>query len=590
MKIIVFFLKYYLKIKPIYVFVYLFHIVISAGFNVLNSIYLLRFVFDAFESQNDVRFILLRIFHIVFFDVLVMLFNRWFNDIYSKKIELEVKEEFQKDIFKQAFRINLRYYDDSHFYNEYMMVIEKSDNICESVLKNLGRSLYNFLVFSSIVSLLFTIDVSVVSLIILSVVISFLIDILITKKQTEKEMKNLKYQREVEYFKRVFYLKDHLEEIKSIRETDFLFDQFIVASKNLLLTNKKSSKPIIKLYMLKGIIESFLSSFAIYLVLLYKLVVNASISIGDLSASLNSIWKLSEQLMQIIENIKQLYSNIIFGRKIQDFLNIRTLDTDIKGNSIEFPEHPSSLTVKNLSYSYDGRKTVLRNIDFEIKPNQKIAIVGENGSGKSTLVKLILGLYDNYNGEILLNNIPINNYNFSHKSTYFSCLFQDFQIYSTTLVKNLFLDDLNHNSDTDKINEVLIKVGMDNKIKSLNKGLDTVLTKEYDEEGVELSLGEKQKIALARVLLSHASVIILDEPSSSFDPLSEQKFNEILSSSFSDRIVIFISHRFLSTKNADCIYLLSDGEIIEKGTHIELMEMDGKYAHMYKIQKEKYSL
>jgi ATP-binding cassette subfamily B protein len=585
-----FFLKYYFKNAPLYTMIYYLQTVVNSLIYVINSIYLLKLVFNAFEFQGAFTDIVFKILLIAVINIFVLLFNQWFNDIYSPKNELTVKQKIQKDIFAQTTKINLKYYDDNEFYDDYILSLRESGSLGRSILEVIGKCLYNLIAIGTITAILLSIDFFVVCFVLTSVLLGFIIDIIITKKQTKKDFNTLKYHRKIDYFKRIFYLQDHIEEIKSTKDNRFLFTEFQEASTELLKTNKKMSKPLVRLYAFKGIMESLLTSFSVYFVLIYKLAVTKSIAIGDFSASVNSIWRLSDQLTQIVGNITQLYRNTIYGEKIYTFLHMEA-DEDVRKQQKKhsFPKSPGTLTVKNLYFSYDETTEILKDINLSIIPKQKIAIVGQNGSGKSTLVKLLIGFYNANSGQILLNNIPLKEYDFSQLYSYYHCLFQDFQIYATTLEQNLYMDNVK-NSDGERLMKVINQIGFHDKVKTMKHGLKTIILQEFDDEAVQLSGGERQKVALARVLLSDACIIVLDEPSSALDPSSERNFNDLLASAFNDRTVIFISHRFFSTQNADNIYLLSNGRITEKGTHEELIKMNGQYAYMYNLQKEKYSL
>ena len=590
-KSIIFILKYYLKATPAYLFIYYVQVILNALIFVVNSIYKLRIVFNAFESRIELYFILTQLLLIIATNILLMLFNTWFKRKYSPKCELTVQEKIQKDLFSKATEINLRYYDDNNFYDNYILALRESESIGKSILTNTGNILFNIVSISTITAILFTIDLKIVGLILFSVFLGFIVDIKIAKKQANKDFETIKYNRKLDYYKRVFYLYDHIEEMKSIRSIDFLFNDYAETYSTLRDINKQCCKPLVKLNALKGIMESILTSFSVYFLLIYKLVITKTISIGDFSASLSSIWRLSDQMTQLVGNVSGLYKGSIYCSKIIEFLNIDTLrlKSDNEKRLLPTPKEAKEIKIQNLYFSYDGKKNVLEDINLTIEPRQKIAIVGRNGSGKTTLIKIILGLYNNYQGNILLDNERIDSYNPLQLRDYFSCLFQDFQIYATTLEKNIYMDNVT-NEDTSRILNVIKQVGFEDKFKTLPNGLQTIVLQEYDENAIRLSGGENQKVALARILLSKSCIVILDEPSSALDPLAERDFNNLLLSAFDDRTVILISHRLFTTQNADKIFLLSNGKLEEQGTHDFLMNLNGEYAYMYKIQKEKFLL
>ena len=225
---------------------------------------------------------------------------------------------------------------------------------------------------------------------------------------------------------------------------------------------------------------------------------------------------------------------------------------------------------------------------YPVKAGEKIALVGYNGAGKSTLIKLILRLYDPSEGSILLTGVDIREYDIGQYRRFFGALFQDFTLFAATVGENVLAGE-DDGSRRDEILRVLDEAGFTEKLAQMDKGIDTPLTREFDEAGQNLSGGEMQKIGIARVLASGGAVWVLDEPSSALDPDSEMQFNRKLMEHSDGKTVLFISHRLSSATLADRVYMMEDGEIIEEGTHAELMEKDGKYAEMFRLQAQNYT-
>ena len=224
------------------------------------------------------------------------------------------------------------------------------------------------------------------------------------------------------------------------------------------------------------------------------------------------------------------------------------------------------LALKNVSFKYAGQEDYsLKNINFTIKQGEKIALVGHNGAGKTTLVKLLMRLYDVTEGEIQLNGRPIKEYKLKGYRNLFSVVFQDFKVFAVSVLENILLK-----ADITKEEKNRAVSGM------------------KDENGAVLSGGETQKIAISRVFARDCPIAILDEPSSALDPLAEYAMYEAMMNACRDKAVIFISHRLSSAVLADRVYIMEKGEIIESGTHRELLEKGGKYADMWSKQAEKY--
>lgn len=250
-----------------------------------------------------------------------------------------------------------------------------------------------------------------------------------------------------------------------------------------------------------------------------------------------------------------------------------------KGCKIEFCD---------VSFRYPGQETnVIEHFSATIDANTKVALVGKNGAGKSTLIKLMLGLYSTYEGVIKLNGIDIKEYDREQYQAVFSTIFQDYMLYALSLKENICFD--NQELSDAKIIEVLERIGFAKKLSTMEQQLDTQIYKLFDENGVELSGGEGQKIAIARAISKAAPICIMDEPTAALDPKAEFelycRFNEIVE----ERTVIYISHRLASAKYCDKIIVIDHGTVLEEGSHTELSETDGVYAQMYRAQSELYA-
>ena len=243
---------------------------------------------------------------------------------------------------------------------------------------------------------------------------------------------------------------------------------------------------------------------------------------------------------------------------------------------------------RNVSFKYPRTENyVLRNVNLKFKIGEKLAVVGMNGSGKTTFIKLLCRLYDPTEGEILLNNVDIRKYDYKEYMSIFSVVFQDFKLFSFGLGQNVAAS-FDYNEELAK--KCLEKAGFYDRLQRMKKGLETSIYKDLDEEGVEISGGEAQKIALARALYKNAPFIILDEPTAALDPIAEyevySKFNEIVQ----DKTAIYISHRLSSCRFCDIIAVFDDGQIVQRGVHDKLLQdTHGKYYELWKAQAQYYA-
>lgn len=254
------------------------------------------------------------------------------------------------------------------------------------------------------------------------------------------------------------------------------------------------------------------------------------------------------------------------------------------------PKTGKAIDIKDMSFRYDGaKKDTLKHISMHIEPGQKVAFVGENGAGKSTFTKLLMRLYDVTEGSICYGGEDIRNFTTEEYRNIFGSVFQDYQIYASSVQENVMMHGLKE-EEKKQAEAALEQSGFSDRLKTLPDGLATALTREFNEKGVQLSGGEAQKVAIARLFAKkeQMQIAILDEPSSALDPRAEYELNKNIMNRVGNATVIFISHRLSTTRDADCIYMFENGEIIEQGTHQELMALGGQYADMFQCQAKYY--
>lgn len=321
--------------------------------------------------------------------------------------------------------------------------------------------------------------------------------------------------------------------------------------------------------------------------LLFSATVKNTLSYGSVISLYNSTWDMKQRLQSIANIAAKFQESSLYIEKIRSFLNFEQKIKDTEASKT-IPEDKGQLELKNVSFSYgDNDKDILKNISLTIKPNEKIALVGYNGAGKTTFTKLMMRLYDVKKGEILYNGVNIKDYKIEEYRSCFGTVFQDYQIFAASVSENVLMDKVEEHHYS-SIQNAMINSGFAKKFNELKQGMHTQLSREFDDTGILLSGGESQKLAIARVFAKPCFIQILDEPSSALDPISEYNLNQTMLEAAKNKTVIFISHRLSTTMMADKIYMLENGEIIEQGSHEELMRTGGKYAEMFNVQAEKY--
>ena len=326
-----------------------------------------------------------------------------------------------------------------------------------------------------------------------------------------------------------------------------------------------------------------LSDVATYGILVWDVV--EGMPIADFSMYLAAVLSLSAQLKILAEKAGTVYSE---GEYVYDFFSFMDEDLGERGGT-----HPAiagdtlEIEFKNVSFKYPRtEKYIFRNLDFTIHKGERLAIVGVNGAGKSTLVKLMTGMFEPTEGEILINGIPIGEFDKKALYSMFSIVFQDVNVLAYTVLENV---SCHAEGDRARAMDALDRVGLGEKVRAYPKGLDQTLLKIIEEDGTDLSGGEAQKLAIARALYKNANMVIMDEPTAALDALAEAEIYENFASLVAGKTAVYISHRLASTRFCDHIALFDGSGLAEYGTHDTLMALGGKYYEMFTVQGKYYS-
>ena len=310
--------------------------------------------------------------------------------------------------------------------------------------------------------------------------------------------------------------------------------------------------------------------------------------IGSVTQYVSAVTKLAGNLSSLLKTVGHMRTNAGFLKTVYEFLDIPNSMYQGSLPTEKRADREYEVEFRDVSFKYPGSDLwALRHVNMKFKVGRRLAIVGENGSGKTTFIKLLCRLYDPQEGQILLNGIDIRKYDYRDYMNVFSVVFQDFQLISQPLGANVAGSIF---YDRERVYKALIDAGFGDRLATMDKGLDTMLYKDLSEDGVDISGGEAQKIAIARALYKDAPFIILDEPTAPLDPIAEAeiyaKFNDISG----DKTAIYISHRLSSCKFCDEIAVFHDGAIIQQGTHAQLLSDEtGKYYALWNAQAQYYT-
>ncbi len=549
----------------------------------LISVIGVKYIIDVVTSGEKLE----RIFYAVIVISVILIGSTiisWlFREFYWNVEREKVYYGLNKKLYDKARSLDLESYDNPEFYNNFILTIESSSDNIANLLGLVRMYFANIIAFITISSIIFTIDPWCLVIILVDISIFLPISKKVGSLMMERRVENAKYHRRSDYFQRVFYLQDYAKEVRMNNISPLLIDRYNDAADDVINNQAKYWNKISALNCTQRVgVQGLGFLFLLPLYLGYCVLIKESVTPGDFVATFNGAHAVALSFQFLTVWALARFSEQ--AKMIDKYREFLSADFKIKNGGKKAPKtKPKEIQIKNLSFTYPNNdKPTLEDINLTIKPYEKIALVGYNGAGKTTLTNLLLRLYDATEGEILIDGEDIRDVTADSHRDRFAAVFQDFQIFSCSLGENVALDI---DPDESSVWDALKHSGFNKKLKN---GINSELLREFDDEGVMLSGGEAQKAAIARAFYKDCPYVILDEPSANLDPVAEYNLNQAMIEAADNKTVIFISHRLSTTVNADKIYVMENGRIIESGNHAELMELNGTYAYMFNLQAEKY--
>ena len=542
-----------------------------------------KYIIDTVEKGENLEKIFVAVGIIALIIILSNAFTWFFREFFWNMEKEKVYYGLNKKLYNKARQLDEESYDNPDFYNNFILTIESSSDNIQNLLGLVRNYVGNIILLFSIGSVLISIDPVCLVIILFFIGVFSPISKKIGNLQMGRRIDNTRFHRRSDYFQRIFYLQEYCKEVRMNNISPLLIERYNDAADDVIANQKRYWKKISSFYMLQESgIQIFGFMFVLPLYLGYCVLVKKSLSAGDFVAAFNGAYSIAVSI-----NFLTVWAVAIFSErgkmieKYREFLSATFKISD--GEKVAEKGTPGEIKIENLSFTYPGNdKPTLENISLTIKPYEKIALVGYNGAGKTTLTNLLLRLYDATEGSIKIDGEDIRSFTVDSHRDRFAAVFQDFQLFACNVGENVALDKA---YDKSRVREALRHSGFGKKLKN---DTETELLREFDDEGVMLSGGEGQKVAIARAFYKNCPYVILDEPSANLDPVAEYNLNRAMSAAADNKTVIFISHRLSTTVHADRIFVMEKGRIIESGSHEELMKKNGTYAYMFNLQAEKY--
>lgn len=500
-------------------------------------------------------------------------------------LTLRITSGIRHEVYEHVVKTDYKYFDNPKFYDDYSWTTDRLSDLTVQAMHIIRTFLTRLFTISTLIALTLSMNWVLLIFVAISLGIGLSISKVKNKINFKKTDESQSLYRSQNYIHRLFYMKDYADEIRTTKLSEIFLKKYDENTEGLINVIKKHRS---KLTFTGIILDSqellFTASCMIYLA--YSILFS-NLSLGSFSALITASAQLKSTLNQLLGIINEMQNVSLYTDRIKSFFQTKSI-IENKKNVGRIPNQlPFSCAVKNLSFRYDeSERLILKNINLTIKSNEKIAIVGENGAGKTTLVKLLLRLYEPTSGTIDINGTSIEKYNLNLLRENIGVVFQNSKVYAASVRDNLKI--FSTEIDDADILKALESVGIKETLNNMNVTLDSQMTREFDENGLVFSGGQTQLFNIARLFTKNYGLIILDEPSSALDPIKEYELNKIIMKEINNSSVIIISHRLSTVRDADCIYVMEDGSIIERGNHEHLMQLKGKYFEMFNMQAENY--
>ncbi|MGH4126294.1 MAG: ABC transporter ATP-binding protein [Clostridium sp.] len=551
------------------------------------SIFAPKFLIDELMGANRAKSLITILLSYFVISAALNYLNAFLEGAYSPRL-MDIGFRFESLLNEKCMNMDFKYTQDPKTLNDIEtagIAVSGAVTGIQGVLRKLFGLFGAGIAFLGYVTIVVTLSPWVLLYLIVNVATIYCLTIKVKKYEYSKKDDISELNRKGKYIYDIMYNFAYGKDIRIFNLSQRIANKF----QGFNIEQVKIHKDIKYKYFKVDVVDAFLLFIReglVYVYLIYK-VIYGGMSIGNFAMYSAIIAGFAAWMQKILDDIAHINAQNLY---INDYRNFLETDLNVENsNYVDIPKEENyEIEFKNVSFKYpSSERYIYKNLSLKINKGQRLAIVGVNGAGKTTFVKLLTRLYEPTEGEILLNGVKIANFGKEEYYKLFSVVFQEIKIFAFSIAENIALKDTDK-IDTEKVLKSVHSAGMEEKINSLENGIDTSLLKILDSTGTELSGGENQKLALARGLYKDGPIVILDEPTAALDPIAEYKVYKSFNSMIGSKTALFISHRLASTRFCDVIAFFEDGEIQEYGTHEELLNKNGKYAEMFNVQASYY--
>lgn len=590
MKQIAHFLKLAWKTNPAYIIVVIIKSLLTSSQLILNVV-LMKFLVDELIGNRDVNALIWLGVWLIVVDAGITLLIRLMVRI-EEPVKTRFLYEMLGELSKKIMNLEYSYLEDPYYLDlkeSAVFAIHNQDSIARLV-QEISNVITQFVTVVGLFAIVATLGWVLIAAFVISIGLSLVAVMHMMKSIVGIQKMIIPINRKMSYYLQLMQEKQYQKDVRLYDMADMIADRSIAFTSQCADEFDKTLKAQGTGNGITDTMALALSAFSFAWVGIRTLTTRfgPKISIGSLTMYVSSIANLSAAAMSLG---KAVAMTMQFAQYLEPYLEFMGIEEETKESGKEpFVGPIETVSFKNVTFTYPkAEKAVLKNLTFDIRRGEKISIVGLNGAGKSTLVKLLCRMYKVDSGEIFVNGKNIYDYDYKSYMQELSAVFQDYKLFDFSIEENVSCQS--ENSKTSEVERLIDEVGLRDKIENLPKGIQSQFGKEYDEEGVEFSGGQGQKVAIARALYKESSMVILDEPASALDPIAEAEIYEKFNHLVEDKTAIYISHRMSSSIFCDKILIIDGGTVSDYDSHENLMnKKDSLYYKLFMAQADNYVL
>ncbi len=590
MKKLIHFLRLAWSVSPTYIILLVVNALLGSAKTLLNIV-LPMYLIDELTGAKDVRQLCMYGALIVLNNVGMMLLTNTLQRFLKVKEE-QTHDGMNKLMSEKIMNLEYSYLEDPYYLDlkERAVFTVQNQNAISNLIISLADLISRGATLVGLIAILVSLGPVLLIAVFIGLVVMLLIYAGVASFQTEAMQEIIPINRKYGYYLNLAMEKEPQKDIRIYKMQDMIADRIVGFSNETCdmfeRIQIKAGKAMGQMSAVGEGVAAFSYGYVGLRTISDKF--GPQLSLGALTMYVSAAINFSSMVVQFGESV---VSMIQFLSWLEPYMEFMSLAEETKSTGkIPFDGEVETVEFQNVTFTYPkAEKAVLQNVSFSIKKGEKISIVGLNGAGKSTLVKLICRMYQADSGEILVNGRNIYEYDYMSYMNTISAVFQDYRLFNFSIAENISCQQMN--TDTKVIERLIREVGLEEKVNELPLGIESRFGKEYDEDGIEMSGGQAQKIAIARALYKKASMVILDEPASALDPIAEAEIYEKFNGLVEDKTAIYISHRMSSSVFCDKILIIDGGTVADFDTHENLMQKtDSLYYKLFMSQAENYKL